>query len=240
MRIKKKGTRKLGIIGKIKVGEIIQKGNKSFPTSLDYFRATSGVAQYVDIFEREYKKANIIPVMFGTDDDEFNTNHRYEIRDSTGKIYSYGDGEDYFVSMSDGFKKFDNAYILSKYGSVQSFLDKTEQYLHSSKVKAVWKEVLTLRFVIPGMPILGAWELRTMAAKSSIDQILGNYDLAKNINGGSIKGVPFFLRVRKVKSNRVLDRQRVYPVIALDQVLTEQARASDLLSGGNDFKLIEK
>jgi len=238
MRIKKQGTRKLGIIGKIKVGETIEKGGRKIPTSLDYFRATSNVAQYESIFTKMYPKNNLLPVVFGTDDDEFNTNHRYEIRDHTGKVYSFGDGEDYYVSSKEGFRKVESELIESKYGGLQSFLDKTEAYLSNSRVKAQWKEVLTLRFVIPGMPILGAWELRTMAAKSSIDQILGNYDLAKNINGGTIKGVPFFLRVQKVKSNRVLDYQRVYPVISLDQVLTEQARASELLSGGN-LKLID-
>ncbi len=238
MRIKKKGTPKLGIIGKIKVGEMVQKGNTSYPTSLDHFRATSNVNQYVEIFNRMHPKKNIIPVVFGTNDDEFNTNHRYEIRDSKGNLYAYGDGEDYYVSIKEGFKKFESDFILSKYGSLQVFLDKTEQFLTTGRVKAQWKEVLTLRFVIPNMPILGAWELRTMAAKSSIEQILGNYDLAKNINGGAIKGVPFFLRVQKVKSNRVLERQRIYPVISLDQVLTEQARASEFLSSGSDFKLI--
>lgn len=238
MRIKREGTRRLGIIGKIKVGEIVERNGKRFPTSLDHFRATSNVAQYVTIFNDMYPNKNILPIVFGENDDDFNTNHRYEIRDSTGKIYAYGDGHDYYVSISEGFKKYENATLISKYGGVENFLTKTEQYLSTSKVTAQWKEVLTLRFVIPNMPILGAWELRTMACKSSIDQILGSYDLAKSVNGGNIKGVPFFLRVQKVKSNRVLQRQRMYPVISLDQILTEQARNSDLLSGGNDIKLI--
>lgn len=238
MRIIKNRAPKLGIIGKIKVGELIERNGKTFPSSLDYFRATSNVKEYSNIFDELYPKKNLLPIVFGLDDDDFNINHRYEIRDNSGNVYAYGDGSNYYISMKEGFKEFDESFLVSKYGSLQGFKVKIEEFLTKGRYKAEWREVLTLRFVIPNMPILGAWELRTAAAKSSIDQILGNYDTAKSINEGVIRGVPFFLRVQKVKSNRVLDRQRMYPVISLDQVLTNAARSSDLLSGGSDFKLL--
>lgn len=237
MRIKKNNSIKLGIIGKVKVGKLVEKGNKTFPVSLGHFRATSNVAQYEQMFNNLYQESSLLPIMFGENDDEFNINHVYEIRDSTGRVYSYGNGEDYFVSVKEGFKMFEKSCILSKYGTIEAFLNKSTSYLSTSRYKAQWMEVLTIRFVIPNMPILGAWELRTMASKSSIDQIIGSYDLAKNISGGEIKSVPFFLRVQKVKSNRVLDQNRVYPVISLDQVITNQVRESEYLNNG--IKLIE-
>lgn len=238
MRIVRNSKPALGIIGKIKVGELVERNGTTFPSSLDYFRATSDMQQYVEIFNRLHPKKNVIPVVFGVDNDDFNINHRYEIRDHAGNVYSYGEGVNYFVSQKEGFKEFDNAFLIEKYGSVEVFLNRVEQFLTKGRYKAEWKEVLTLRVIIPNIPIFGAWELRTAAAKSSIDQILNNYDIAKEINGGSIRSVPFFLRVKKVKSNRVLDRQRMYPVISLDQLLTESARGCDLLSGGSELKML--
>jgi hypothetical protein len=240
MRIKKNRVNKLGTIGKIKVGELSEKG---YPTSLDHFRATSNQQRYVDIFNEIYGEANQIPICFCCDDDSFNTNHRFEIWNHQGKLYCYGDGEEFFVSMKDGFKIVPNEVINEKYGGSEAFMTKTQEYLSTDKRQAKWSEVLTLRFIIAKIPIFGVWELRTMAAKSSIDQILNSYDMIKEMNGGSVAQIPFFLNVKKVKSARVMEQARVYPVISLDPLLSNQAKENifnlKLMEQANTNLLIE-
>jgi len=224
MRIRKENKPKLGIIGKIKIGE--KHPEKGYPMSLDYFRAKADIKAIEGYFNNYYEKSSLLPVCFASDDDDYNTDHRYEIRDKGGKLYSYGDGFDFYVSMREGYKLYSNSDIQEKFGSVNSFKDKTKEYLTVGKHKAEWKEVLTLRFLLPKIPVLGVWELRTMASKSSIDQILSNYDLVKNVNGGSIARIPFILSVKKVKSQRVLERARCYPVISLDPILPDEIKES--------------
>jgi len=221
MRIKTERKPTLGIIGKIKVGELSEKG---YPISLDYFKATSDHQRYVDIFNQLYPKMNQLPICFSCNEDSFNISHVYEIRNNQGKLYSYGDGETFFVSMRKEFKIVTLATINEKYGGVEAFMNKTQEHLTNDRFQPKWNEVLTLRFIIAKVPILGVWELRTMAAKSSINQILDSYDMIKKINGESVAQVPFFLSVKKVKSSRVLDQSRVYPVISLDPLLPELAQ----------------
>lgn len=221
MRLKKDNHQptKIGIIGKIKIGEKHQ--TKGYPMSLDYFKANASIKAIEGYFNSYYHKASIIPVCFASNDDDFNTDHRLEIRDKAGKLYAYGDNTTFFVSMQEGFRAYEQEEILEKFGSVQKFKDKAVAYLTTDKHKAHWKEVLTLRFIVPKIPVLGVWELRTCASKSSIDQILANYDLVKGINGGSIERIPFILSVKKVKSQRVLQTARQYPVLSLDPVLPD-------------------
>lgn len=224
MRIKNSRNRNIGIIGKIKVGDTIERKGKKIPCSLDYFRATSENSYALNSFERLYPKKSELLICFSGDNDDFNTDHRFEVRNNQGKVYCYGDGQDFYISNGKEMRLLEYDTIVSKYGSPALFMEKTEQYLSTDRYKAAFKEVLTLRFIIANIPIIGVWQLQTHAAKSSIDQILGNYDHIKNLNGGSLNQVPFLLGVKKVIGNSAMDFNRSYPVISLTPFAPELAQ----------------
>lgn len=240
MRIKNHRNRKIGIIGKIKVGETIEKDGRQIPKSLDYFKATSDNAFNVQCFDNLYPKKNCLPIWFAGDDDDFNSDHRFEIRNHQGKVYAYGDGFNFYVSNGKEMRYIDFDTISKKYGNPESFMQKTEAYLSTSRYQASFSEVLTLRFVIAQIPVMGVWQLQTKASKSSIDQILGNYDQIKSLNGGTLKNIPFFLNVKKVVGNTAMKYNRSYPVLSLTPFLSQEAEKNINIIESNKISLIDE
>lgn len=214
----------LSEIGKIKVGAKKNNGNgREYPVSLDHFVGISQIQEAQDSFDLNYDKANVIPVCFASDNDSYNIVNRYEVRDSSGKLYAYGDGKDFYIAKEREFTLIEHETILSKYQSVENFQKKISEYLKTPKHEAPWKEMLKLRFIIAKISILGVWTFTTYAAKSSIDQILSSYDMIKLVNGGSVKMIPFLLNVKKVVSNRSQSAMS-YPVVSLNGILPEEVQ----------------
>lgn len=200
-------TTTLGIIGKIKIGEIAQSQNgKSFPKALDYFRCDA-----VDIYKDLFYKANgnepkILTIVFPSNDIAECCNNYYELRDSAGKRVATGDGIHFKVAtkQSDGMVKD----IFTTPTEPQKWMDDL-----AANSKGSWKEVLTLRFVIPNIPIFGMWEFRTLGDDSSIPSIVGVIDSVMKM-AGRISMIPFDLSVKMVKSDKAGSSSK-YPVVSL-------------------------
>lgn len=204
MRIKRDNQRlTLGILGKVKTGDTFTKNERKLPKSLDHFRFTSDHAHRVDkAIEIFGNQPQSLPITFHSDNDNDVCSQRFELRNNSGQLVAYGDGEQYFLSTKDGFQLQDRSAmkgLTTKYS--------TEKY------KAEWNEVLILRFIILTYPELGLWEYRTKGKDTSIPQIIGMFDTVKGFAGTVIK-VPFRLNVSKHKSNRA-NANRQYPIVSL-------------------------
>lgn len=227
---------RMGCIGKIKIGE--KHAEKGYPMSLDYFKPyCKGAAIYEQFFHKAFgEKPNQLTIIFGTNDEEHNCNHVLELRNNKGERVFYGDGETFFKSSSEKGKawdKLDKQAIETHYGTIENFMSKKAQSLHTEKYTAEWKESLTLRFMLPQTRIMGFWEFQTHAEATTIQQVVNTYDMVKSIRE-SIALEPFFLDVRKVESNRALDRKRCYPVVSLTPILIDANDNLLKLSSGFD------
>lgn len=205
-RIKDDRTNTLGVLGKVKVGMLnSNKSGKSYPTSIDYFRFTSGqesrVKRMTDMFG---DKPTRIPITFHTDDTDVVCDQRYEIRDGAGKLICHGDGIIFHESHPSGFIEKD----MGDKKSGEAYMAKL-----ASNTGSKWEEVLILRFMVMKYTELGLWEFRTKGKETSIGQIISAFDTVMD-QAGRVKGIPFWLTVEKHKSNRA-GANRQYPVVNL-------------------------
>ena len=188
------------ILGRVACGE---KSEKGYPRSLDYFVASG---KYAELFKSAYgDKPSTIQIVFPNDDAELCCKEFYELRDTSGKLVSEGDGETFKV-WSDKTK----AYITLS----------TEQYPNLMEMiagkypKCEWKITLTLNFIIPKVRgIMGLWSFSTKGSASTIPQVRDTFDAMLEQNGHA-SGVIFDLSVKMHKSNKPNDSSR-YPVVSL-------------------------
>lgn len=197
----KKNKSPLPIIGKLKIGK---KNENGLPTSLDYFRATG---KYSGHFHERYgRQPSSIQIIFISDDISSVCSERLELRDSSGKLFAYGDGETFHV-----WSRKDNDYRKT---TLEETPNVKEIALESSKSNAGWSEVLTLRFIIPKITgVAGMWQLTTKGKQSSVPQIVEAFDFVQK-NAGTVVNIPFDLEVEKVKSQKPGSKS-VFPVIRL-------------------------
>jgi hypothetical protein len=189
-------------LGMVKVGQkAISKNGKEYPQSTDYFIPEG---KYQDVFRDKLgDKPNLLPVVFTTDNDEVSCEERWEYRDNAGRLIASGDG--------DTFKVWDgNDYAILTKEQFPNIMQSVEKRYPS---KSGWAVTLTLRFIIPMVPIFGHWWLTTKGNKSSIPQIIGAYDAIKQ-HRGTVIGTLFDLSVAFAKSQKPGEQSR-YPVITL-------------------------
>lgn len=203
--IKKTGG--LGVVGKIKIGELVPTGNgKSRPSSLDYFRADAH-EQYGRFFREYYsEKPNKITVVFLSNDMNEVCKNYYELRDASGGRVAYGDGKTFFVATKQGDNMVKD--VVNTPQEAQPWMDEMEK-----RSGGKWRERLVLRFAIPALPILGVWEFSTHGSGSTIPSIVGTIDTMLEM-AGRIAGIPFDLIVEKVKSDKSGSKS-VYPVVKI-------------------------
>jgi len=197
----------LGVVGKIKIGELIPTGNgKTRPTSLDYFRPDAP-EQYARFFREYYSdKPNKITVVFLSNDMNEVCKNYYELRDGSGGRIAYGDGNTFFVATKQGDNMVKDVVITPQNPKV--WMDESEQ-----RSGGKWRERLVLRFAIPAIPVLGVWEFSTHGNNSTIPNIVGTIDTMLEM-AGRIAGIPFDLIVEKVKSDKSGSKS-VYPVVKI-------------------------
>lgn len=210
MRIKTKGgepvRRSLGLIGRVKIGDkaVTEKG-KEYPVSLNHFRFDAP-EMYARIAREKYgDKPNELPIVFYTDDQD-SLSHFYELRDASGKLIAYGDGERYYVASKDGM-------VLVAGEEVKRVVGPLKKQYTTDKYSPEWREVLRMRFMLKDYPALGYWEFRSHGAGTSIPKLIGPYDLVQE-HRGSVIGVDFMLRVEKHTGNTA-GQTRSYPVVQL-------------------------
>lgn len=202
---------KLAVVGKIRIGT---KSDKGTPVSLDYFKPDAD-AQYLQLFTDAYgAEPKSLTITFLSDDLRECCRHYYELRDTKGGRVAYGDGVEFFVATPNGGAVID---VLHTPEDTDAFMDEL-----AARVNSKWRERLTLRFALPQVPVLGVWQFSTHGSGTTIPNILGTIDLMKNL-AGRIVGIPFDLKVEKVKSDKAGSRS-VFPIVSLvPNISTESA-----------------
>lgn len=197
-----KGYSNLPVIGRIKVGEIVENGAKSYPRSLDYFKATGKYAsKFYEVFE---DKPNKIEIIFVSDDIRSVCEEKYELRGSDGRLHGEGDGITF--EIWDGEK-----YVSYPKEGNESRIKEASKNCGSRKG---WEATLTLRFIIPKISgVMGVWQLVTKGAASSIPGIINAFDTVLH-HAGTVQMIPFDLQVEMVKSQKPGKASR-FPVIKL-------------------------
>lgn len=198
MRINRenKNSQKLALIGHIRCGEMIQKGDKTFPTSLDYFKATGDYARFFhDIYGEKPSKISIIFISDNTDD---SCDERRELRIGK-KLIAYSDGSDIML-----YNENDKNYSKTDISEIDI----------EKKYDGKFEEILTLKFIILGIRnVFGYWQFKTKGSQSSIPQIVNTFDAVQEM-AGTVRNIPFDLIVEKVTSQKP-DSKNSYPVIKL-------------------------
>lgn len=196
-RIKrKKEIRRIPILGKVKVGEKVETGDKSYPRSLDYFKATG---KYAELFHSVYgEKPETLTIVFISDTHEDSCDERYEFRDNTGARVAYGDGETWWA-----WSQKQGDYIQG---------DATYEKMESTYGEP--DVVLTLKFILPKIRnVFGLWQFETKGKASSVPSIRSSFDAVQEL-AGTVVNIPFDLSVQKVKSQKPGDAHK-FPVVTL-------------------------
>lgn len=201
----------LPVIGRIKVGEVVERNGKQYPTSLDYFKASG---KYASKFNEVYpNQPSKIQIVFASDEIESVCNEEYELRGKDGRLYGKGDGET--------FKIWDNQSEKYIQYTKEDNADLIKQAPKECRSPKGWQATLTLRFIIPKISgVMGVWQLTTKGAKSTIPQIIKAYDFVLH-HAGTVQMIPFDLEVEKVKSQKP-GSPSVFPVIKLIPNIDEE------------------
>jgi len=201
-------------IGNLHVGE---KDARGIPKSIDWFKASG---KYADRFHKEYgERPSCISIVFPSDNVADVCNARYECwgtgskelpnDPNKGKRIAYGDGNTFFV-----YSPAEDAYVA---------FDGDKDVLR--KLPGKWRQLVTLRFLLVKVPVLGYWELTTGGSMTSIPNLVGVYDRVLSQVGPRIVKVPFDLTVEFATSKRPGSTSR-YPVLNLIPLLgTEEVMA---------------
>lgn len=198
------------IIGKVKVGEVTEKG---YPKSTDYFLPYGQFAKELsDTFIEKYgtDKPNKIEIFFPDLDESVLCYERLELRGNDGKLIAYTDGVTFHVN-----EKVDKHTVITKEIKPDDAEKFKEQLItkYSTDKELSWTETLTLRFMIVGFNKIGLWEYTTKGKETSIPSIVGTFDTIKNI-AHRISFIPFQLCVNKHTSNKAGSSNQ-YPVVEI-------------------------
>jgi hypothetical protein len=150
-------------LGRIAVGEKVERSGQVVPSSIDSFRIRGDHAETVHKV--------------------YGDNHTFHIWNDELKKYA--------VTTTEKRPQIREETV--------AFLQKS---LHPGKAKLIkWLPVLTLRFVIRDIPLLGYWQFSTRAVQTTIPNLRNKFDEYKKLFG-SVQYLPFLLKVKKVKSNK--------------------------------------
>lgn len=196
--------------GRISIGEKKDNGKGyEFPTSVDHFIIKGNFAKMVT--DKYGEKPNELPILFYSDDFNEVCNERLELRDHTGRLWADGDGETFRV-YSPKLGDYMPCTTEQRSDLMDSMVELLKKDLAINQAKLIdWQQVLTVRFIIKDIPVLGYWQFTTKAVKTSIPNLRDKFDSALDMFG-TVKFFPFMLTVKKVKSNKPGD-SRQYPVV---------------------------
>lgn len=186
-------------LGRIAVGEKVERSGQVVPSSIDSFRIRG---DFADVVHKVYGETiTELPILFYSDQEEHVCNERLEIRTADGKLFGFGDNHTFYI-WNDELKK----YAVTTVERRPQIMDETVVFLQKGlpphKTRLIrWLPVLTLRFVIREIPLLGYWQFSTRAVQTTIPNLRNKFDEYKKLFG-SVQYLPFLLKVRKVKSNK--------------------------------------
>lgn len=182
-------------IGLIKVG---YKDERGTPHSADYFIPQG---EHASEFTQAFgEKPSKIMIVFPSNDREEVCNESLECwgtkaTGDAGKRLAYGDRETFMLWNHDK-----GQYIQTARANMPAKLGK-------------WSHCLTLRVLLPDMPMIGYWQLTTSASESSIPAIAGMFDWMMH-HAGTVAGIPWDMQVKFHTSKKPGSTSR-YPVIMI-------------------------
>lgn len=202
-------------IGKVKAGEKkVTAQQQEYPAAADHFILQSDVASLQALLTERYgSHTTELPIRFYANDESQSCDERYELRTHKGELFAYGDGLHFWVyDAKVGTYQFKD--VGQRPTAMNELVTFLQQGLDLRQQKAIqWRRVLVLRFMLPDLPMLGYFELRTQGKQTSIPNLRNSYDQAKQLFG-SVVGLPFTLLIRKVKSSGPGEKKH-YPVLDL-------------------------
>lgn len=192
-------------IGRLKIGQKVQKNGKEFPVSTDYFIPAG---KYAGLFTKAFgDRPNTVQIIFPDDSPELVCNERYEYRDNAGALVASGDGRVFKVWNGKRYEEF----------SAEKHPDLMERVTAKWPTRRGaenWDIVLTLRFLVPAVRgVIGVWQLSTKGRASSVKNIRESFDGVQMLRG-TVTQTVFDLSVQFAKSNKPGDNSR-YPVLSL-------------------------
>lgn len=192
-------------IGRLKIGQKVQRNGKEFPTSTDYFIASG---KYAGLFTKAFgDRPNTVQIIFPDDSPELVCNERYEYRDNAGALVASGDGRVFKVWNGKRYEEFST----ERYPNIMEQI--TAKY-PTRRGAENWDIVLTLRFLVPAVRgVIGVWQLSTKGRASSVKNIRESFDGVQMLRG-TVTQTVFDLSVQFAKSNKPGDNSR-YPVLSL-------------------------
>lgn len=201
MRIKRpenENQKQLPVIGKLKCG--FKDPERGFPRSVNYFIPTG---DYAPLFKDQFgEKPSSLPIVFLYDDAKGQCEESYVYRDKSGSKYAWGDGQIFHVWNGSKYEEFSTE-------DHPNLMDGVKKKVESRKG---WEVSLTLRFLLPSIPVVGRWQLTTKGEESSIPNIVEMFDQVYD-SRGTVKFMLFDLNVSFHKSDKP-DGSK-YPVITL-------------------------
>ncbi len=205
--------------GSVRTGtKAVNQNGHEYPVSTDYFVITSKSKFDAFVRAKYGEKPTQLPILFYSDDFNDCCSERLEIRDKSGRLFAFGDGETFGV-YSEKTKDFIRITTEKR----PNIMDEVRAYLcenvTNEQAKSIkWTQILTLRFIIKDIPIIGYWELTTKGLKTSIPNLRDRFDQCLELFG-TVRWFPFLLTVTKVKSNKPGD-SRQYPITDLIPALS--------------------
>ena len=211
-------TSQLPEIGRLAIG-ITDRTNpaKPFPRATDYFVPRG---EFAALFtEIHGEKPTWLDIFFHSDDHDFSCSERLEIRDASGKLFAYGDGETFYF-YNEKERSYSARRLVSNIPTLLAdTLAHLQRGLASDKAKHIkWRTMLYVRFLLKDFPALGYWQFTTQATTTSIPAIRDTFDNFLR-TFGTVRYVPFRLSVKKVKSNQP-GRSDQYAIVKLTPLIS--------------------
>ena len=188
--------------GRVHIG---QKSEKGYPMSLDYFKPSG---KYAELFTQVLgPKPTTLTILFTSDDAEKVCNERWEYRDDSGALVSYGDGEVFYVWNGKEYAPF-----LAK--DYPDLMERVSKRYPTKRGMDAWRVTLQMQFLIPALSgVMCVWGFRTNGVASSIKNIRDSFDAVLALRG-TVRGTAFDLSVTMHKSNKPGATSK-YPVVSL-------------------------
>lgn len=216
------------LVGKIKIGEKAKtQQGKEYPKALEHFRCYTDNPVIQAAFDTAIGKRDRLIIAFMSDDASDTCKQEYLLMNKSGKKVATGDGRDFRV-----WDRKEKGWVSFRCFSKEEAEELMKRFavgFSEANYEAVWKQRLTLQFLIPELSqVMGCWRFET-TAESSIVGIVQTFDTIQNM-AGTVIGIPFEISVNMHTAwNESGSR---YPVVSMRCAM--EGESVRLIHGGRD------